>query len=72
MEQRWVVIHSQGALARAKKTAAKRQNKELEKIEKQLFHLQAKRFDSKEEAVQALMDLQSSWKYHKPAGLSLH
>lgn len=64
MEQRWVVIHSQGALARAKKTVGKRQNKELKKIEKQLFHLQAKRFDSKEEAVQALTDLQSSWKYH--------
>lgn len=64
MEQRWLVIYSQGALARAKKTIAKNQNKELEKIQKQLFHLQAQRFDSKEEALQALMDLKGAWKYH--------
>lgn len=64
MEQRWVVIFSKKALARAEKTMAKKQSKEEKKIQKQLFHLQAKRFDSKEEALQALMDLQKAWEYH--------
>lgn len=65
IEQRWIVVDSQAAFKRAKKTIAKAQEKEKKQIDKQLFHLAAKTFDSPQHAQAALLEMSSSWKYHR-------
>ena len=54
MAQRWLVVSSQAALERAEASVTKAQQREWEAIEKQLFHLQAKRFERPEAAQAAL------------------
>jgi DNA-binding transcriptional regulator/RsmH inhibitor MraZ len=54
IEQRWLTVYSKAAWELAEKTLAKAQAKELNKVTKQLFHLQAQRFSSKEVAQAAL------------------
>src|SRR6478672_4878876 len=44
MAQRWLVVSSEAARQRAEATISTAQQREYEAIEKQLFHLQAKRF----------------------------
>jgi hypothetical protein len=46
MAQRWVVVSSEAALQRSAATVSKAREREAEAIEKQLFHLQAKRFET--------------------------
>lgn len=65
IEQRWLVVFSHKRYPGVSKTVAKERDKESEKISKQLFHLQAERFNSKEEAIQALEELRAKWKYHR-------
>jgi transposase len=65
MAQRWLVVHSQAALERAETTINKARQREYETIEKQLFHLQAKRFPTPEAAQGALGALAKGWKYHQ-------
>lgn len=64
MEQRCIVIFSDEAHKRSKKTVAKWQETESQKIQKDLFHLQAKRFDSEEEARREMFAIAKKWKYH--------
>src|SRR3989449_1869728 len=63
--QRWLVVSSQAALERAKASVNKAQQREAEAIEKQLFHLQAQRFETPEAAHAALVALETSWRYHQ-------
>jgi len=65
IEQRWLVVYSQAALQRSSKTVAKAQSKEYEKAKKQLFHLQAQRFDSTEAAYKALDEIVQKLRYYK-------
>jgi transposase len=65
MEQRWLVLYSEKAYNRAGKTLAKAQARESEKVGKQLFHLQAKRFDTAESAQKALDKIVRKLSYHK-------
>jgi transposase len=65
MAQRWLVVHSQAALARAETTVNKARQREYETIAMQLFHLQAKRFPTPEAAQGALGTLAKGWKYHQ-------
>jgi len=65
MAQRWLVVSSQAALERAKASVNKAQQREAEAIEKQLFHLQAQRFETPEAAQAALVALETSWRYHQ-------
>ena len=46
MAQRWLVVSSQAAMERAEASISKAQQREWEAIEKQLFHLQAQRFET--------------------------
>jgi len=55
--QRWLVISSEAAFARADKTSARACAKEQTQVEKALFHLQAQRFESKEQAQEALQSI---------------
>jgi transposase len=65
MAQRWLVVSSQAARERAEASVTKAQQREGEAIEKQLFHLQAKRFETPEAAHAALAALAKSWRYHQ-------
>ena len=65
MAQRWLVVHSEAAALRAEATLSKAQKREHEAIQKQLFHLQARRFKTPELAQEALAVLAKKWKYHQ-------
>jgi transposase len=65
MAQRWLVVSSQAARERAEASVSKAQQREWEAIGKQLFHLQAKRFETPETAQAALAMLAKSWRYHQ-------
>jgi transposase len=65
MAQRWLVVSSEAARQRAEATVNKAQQREAEAIEKQLFHLQAKRFETPEAATAALDTLARTWHYHQ-------
>lgn len=71
IEQRWLVIYSDAAAQRAEKTVARAQQKEAEQLKKQLFHLQAQRFASPQEARSALTEIASTLHYHQPVDESL-
>jgi len=69
--QRWLVVCSEAAQQRAQKSVSKAQKREFEAIDKQLFHLQAKRFESPQNAQAALSALSKSWRYHQVASTEL-
>ena len=71
MVQRWLVVSSEAALQRAEATVSKAQQREYETILKQLFHLQAKRFETPEAAPAALAAVAQSWRYHQGDGSTL-
>lgn len=65
IEQRWLVVFSQAAAWRAEASVSKAQQKEYDATEKQLFHLQAQRFESQTSAQEALSRLGKKWRYHQ-------
>jgi transposase len=65
MAQRWLVVSSQAALVRADATLNKAKQREQEAIQKQLFHLQAKRFSTPQAAQEALAAFAKRWTYHR-------
>jgi transposase len=65
IQQRWLVVCSEAGIHRASKTVAKAQSKEYEKVNKQLFHLQAQRFDSRKAAYKALDAIVQKLRYHR-------
>jgi len=64
MQQRWHVLSSETSKQRAIKQVDKKVSKEANVIEKQLFHLQAKRFNCAEDATAAAEVLARKWKFH--------
>ena len=50
MAQRWVIVSSEAARQRAEHRVSKAQQRELATVQKQLFHFQAKRFETPESA----------------------
>jgi transposase len=71
MAQRWLVVSSEAAVQRTDATLSKARQREAEVIEKQLFHLQAKRFETPTAAQAALDTLAPAWKYHQVDAYSL-
>jgi transposase len=71
MGQRWLVVYSQAAFERAEATLQKATQREAEAIQKQLFHLQAQRFDTPQAAQEALAVLAKAWQYHRVASSQL-
>jgi len=65
MAQRWLVVYSDAAFERAEASVSKAQKRESEGIAKQLFHLQAQRFETPEAAQEALEALAKAWTYHQ-------
>jgi len=64
-DQRWIVVYSDQARIRSEKALKKEIAKENERIEKELFHLQAQRFSCETDAKQELKLLSKKWKYHQ-------
>lgn len=62
--QRWVVVYSQQANARAKKTMAKMFAKQEEQLKKELFHLQKQCFSCDKDARSAILKLSKKYKFH--------
>jgi transposase len=71
VSQRWIVVSSDDSLQRAEKTVTKQIIKEKSKIDKELFHLQAQRFESPQEAEKELKKMAKKWKLHAPLQSSL-
>jgi transposase len=71
IEQRWLVVYSESAYQRAGKTLSKSQAREQEKVNKQLFHLQAQRLESEEESRKALDKIVQKLSYHKLGDIKL-
>jgi transposase len=71
IDQRWLVIYSEGALARAQQSLAKAQEKEQKKVRKQLSRLAAQRFDCPEAAQQGLEKIAPALQYHHIAAPEL-
>ncbi|MCZ6875725.1 MAG: IS1634 family transposase [bacterium] len=65
MAQRWLVVCSQASYERAEASVNKACQREAEAINKQLFHLQAKRFEIPVQAQAALSVLADKWRYHQ-------
>jgi len=65
IEQRWLVITSHTGWQQAEEAVAQAQAKEQEAIQKQLYHFQAQRFSSEEEAHVCLDRLARKWTYHQ-------
>lgn len=61
---RLIVVKSEHALSRAQKSTNRSAEREKEKIDKALFHLQAQRFMCKEDAIKELEKLTKKWKFH--------
>src|SRR6266446_1873832 len=71
MAQRWLVVWSQASLERAETSINKACQREVEAITKQLFHLQAKRFETPTQAEEALSVLDKTWRYHQVGSYEL-
>jgi transposase len=71
MAQRWLVVWSQASLERAEASVQKACQREAEAIEKQVFHLQAQRFETPPQAQEALAGLVKKWRYHQVASSEL-
>lgn len=65
MAQRWLVVSSEAAVQRAEATVNTAPQREAEAIEKQLLHVQAKRFETPEAATAALDTLVRAWHGHQ-------
>jgi transposase len=65
MAQRWLIVQSDAAVDRAEATITKARQCEEAAITKQLFHLQATRFQTPEVAQDALAALAKRWTYHQ-------
>ena len=64
IKQRWHVLSSDTSRQLASKQIDKKVAKEITAIEKQLFHLQADRFNCAADATKTVQALAKKWKYH--------
>lgn len=65
IDQRWLVVYSEASRQRAEKTVDRAIERERTQLDKDLFHLQAQRFASVEEAEQTLTQLGDKLTYHR-------
>jgi transposase len=63
--QLWIVVFSQQAYDREKKTLAKNIQREKEQIENMLWHLSHQEFQCRDDGLSALHKLTKKWKYHR-------
>jgi transposase len=63
--QLWIVVFSQQAYDREKKTLDKNIQREKEQIENMLWHLSHQEFQCRDDGLSALHKLTKKWKYHR-------
>lgn len=63
--QRWIVVFSQQAYDREKKTFEKNIHKEKEQIETTLWHFSHQEFQCQKDGLSAVHKLAKKWKYHR-------
>jgi transposase len=71
MAQRWLVVWSQASRERAQASVTKALTREAATIQKQLFHLQANRFETATQAQAGLSVLAKTWRYHQVESFEL-
>lgn len=71
MAQRWLVVWSQASRERAEASVNTACQREAEAMHKQLFHLQARRFEPPPQAQEAVAGLAKKWRYHQVASCAL-
>ena len=65
VKQRWVLVFSEKALARAEKTLSKQKDRANKAIKKQITCLQKQVFNCAEDAKKALKKVSKSWKFYQ-------
>ena len=70
-DQRLIVAYSNHARKRSEKTLKRQVNKEKEKVDKALFHLQAQRFMCKSDALKALKVIEKKLSYHRISSIEI-
>ncbi|MFT4732356.1 MAG: phosphopantetheinyl transferase (holo-ACP synthase) [Gammaproteobacteria bacterium] len=65
IKQRWIVVNLKAAGERVTKTIGRQTDRAKEKLDKDLFFLQAQRFICKEDVLKALGALSKRQKYHQ-------
>ncbi len=65
IKQRWVVVFSDEAFKREKKTLEKNIKKEEGDVKKELWHFSNRMFHSKEDGLKELDKMKKRWRYHK-------
>ena len=65
VNQRWIVVFSEKAFARERKTLEKKIGTEKEQAEKTVGHFSHKEFHNEEDAQNAAQELAKKWTYHK-------
>lgn len=65
IEQRWLLVFSEQAYRREKKTLEKRLEKEEEKLQKALWHFGNQEFHCEQDAFKALEEIKKEYKLHK-------
>jgi len=71
VEQKWLVVFSEKSYHPEIKTLEKNIEKEIEKIEKELWHLGNQEFNCPEGALAAPQKKAQGWKYHKLGPVSI-
>jgi len=70
-DQRWIIIFSEQAQKRVKKTIGKAITKENERIKKEVLHLQAERFTCEEDAKKKALRIAKKWGLHTIMSMKL-
>ena len=65
VKQKWVLVYSQAAFARAEKRLATQKTKAYTKIKKQLTRLSKQVFNCEEDAKKVLKKVSKEWEYHQ-------
>jgi transposase len=71
VKQRWIVVFSEKAFMREKRTLEEKITKEKEKVEKEVWHFSNQDFSAAEDGLKALRKLEKTWKYHKLKGIEI-
>ena len=71
VKQRWIVVFSEKAFMREKKTLEEKMEKEKEKVEKGVWHFSNHDFCSADDGLKALRKLEKKWKYHRVKGIEV-
>lgn len=71
VQQRWIVVLSEQAYNREKKTLKKKTQQEKEMVKTALWHLSHQEFRCREDGLSALQELTKKWKYHRTQKIDL-